>query len=128
MKVIIMLALLSSTLGTVSLWAGQEETNDIEFRGLIIEETMTPIGHNFYEAFNSFWKPLEGMMYTITISEKADSFRGSVYIVKVDDEVVATGRLNPRQEFIDNLAKASVKECQKFLLRRHLMKEELELY
>jgi hypothetical protein len=128
MKVLIVLALLLSTLGTVSVWAGQEETNDIEFTGLIIEETMTPIGHNFYEAFNIFWKPLEGMIYTITISEKADSFRGSVYIVKIDDEVVATGRLNPRQEFIDNLAKASVKKCQRFLLRRHLIKEELELY
>jgi hypothetical protein len=99
-----------------------------EISGLVIEETMTPAGHNLYESFNARWKALEGMTYTITIKERADSFRGSFYQISVDEDVVMAGRLNPRLDFIDALAEEAVKKCSLYILQRAFVAEELEFY
>lgn len=110
--------------------AGADSTTNgyFEITGLVIEETMTPAGHNLYESFNTRWKTLEGMEYTITIKERADSFRGSFYQILVDEETVMAGRLNPRLDFIDELAAEAVKKCSLHILQRVFVAEELEFY
>jgi hypothetical protein len=99
-----------------------------EITGLVIEETMTPAGHNLYESFNARWKPMEGLSYTITVKERADSVRGSFYQFLVDEDVVLAGRLNPSIDFIDELAAEAVKRCSFYILQREFVSEELEFY
>jgi len=99
-----------------------------EITGLVIEETMTPAGHNLYESFNARWKPMEGLSYTITVKERADSVRGSFYQFLVDEDVVMAGRLNPSIDFIDELAVEAVKRCSLYILQREFVSEELEFY
>ena len=58
----------------MSLWGSGSNAQKVtangyfEITGLVIEETMTPAGHNLYESFNARWKPMEGLSYTITVN------------------------------------------------------------
>ncbi|MFQ5451907.1 MAG: CsgE family curli-type amyloid fiber assembly protein [Nitrospinaceae bacterium] len=101
---------------------------EIEISGLVISDTMTKGGQDLFEAFNTYWKSIDGLDYTITIKEKADSFRGSIYWIMVDDTTVFSGRLNPRPDLIEEVAKEAVKRCSRYILQRVFVSEELEFY
>jgi len=125
----IILGVLLSLHTPASSYGAEDVPNGhFEISGLIIEETMTPAGHNLYESFHARWQPLEGMTYTITIRERADSIHGGFYQILVDEEVVMSGRLNPRLDFIDALAEEAVRICSLHILQRAFVSEELELY
>lgn len=127
--ILIVFGLMLSLFSTASsAGPGGGPNGHFEISGLVIEETMTPAGHNLYESFNTRWKTLEGMTYTITIKERADSFHGSFYQISVDEDVVMAGRLNPRLDFIDALAEEAVKQCSLYILQRAFVAEELEFY
>jgi len=65
---VIVFGLMLSLFSTASsAGSGGGPNGHFEISGLVIEETMTPAGHNLYESFNTRWKTLEGMTYTITI-------------------------------------------------------------
>ncbi len=100
----------------------------IGITGLVINDTVSKAGNDLFEAFNARWEPIEGLDFTITISEKPDQVFGSQYWIKVDDQVVQGGRLNPRWDVIEETAKTGVKRVSLYLLERLTVSKELELY
>jgi len=106
--------------------AAEEELME-EITGLIIEETMTKIGYEFYENFFILWEAPEGIKdYNIFINEKASPLWGSWVQIKVDTAMVWSKVLKPRSEEIEKAAKEAVEVTKEFLFRYEEYKKELE--
>ena len=73
------------------------------FNGLVMSETMTKIGNEFFEQFCLLWEPpttgLNG--YYVLISEKASPMWGTWITVSVDDVAIWSKVLKPRSEEIE---------------------------
>ena len=98
-----------------------------EITGLIIEETMTRIGYEFYENFFILWEAPEGIKdYNIFIDERASPLWGSWIQVKIDTTIVWSKILKPRSEEIEEAAEKAVEVTKEFLSRYEEYKKELE--
>jgi len=97
--------------------ARAEEELIQEIAGLIIEETMTKIGYEFYEQFFLQWKaPQVGLKhYNILIAERASPTWGSLVEVNVGETTVWSGVLRPRSEEIEEAAKQAIEAAKEYL-------------
>jgi curli production assembly/transport component CsgE len=103
--------------------AGQKQTADTEkqimeeITGLIVEETMTKIGYEFYEHFFLLWEPppVKGKNYNILISERATPMWGSLVEVKVGETAVFGRMLRPRSEDIEESVKEAIAAAREYL-------------
>ncbi|MBZ9577841.1 hypothetical protein KJA13_02275 [Patescibacteria group bacterium] len=106
--------------------AAEEELME-EITGLIIEQTMTKIGYEFYENFFIRWEAPKGIKgYNIFIDERASPLWGSWIQIKVDTTMVWSKVLKPRSEEIEEAAKQAVEVTKGFLSRYEEYKRELE--
>ena len=104
--------------------AGQTESKDgrieeelmEEISGLIIEETMTKIGYEFYEYFFLLWEaPEVGVKdYNIFINERASPLWGSWVRVNVDGTTVWNRVLRPRSEEIEDAVKQAIEATKQY--------------
>jgi curli production assembly/transport component CsgE len=71
--------------------------------GLVLDETMTRIGREFFEQFCLLWEaPTTGLSgYNVIISEKASPMWGVWIMVSVDDVPIWSKVLKPRSEEIE---------------------------
>jgi len=94
-----------------------EEELMLEITGLIIEETMTRIGYEFYEYFFLFWEApeVEVKDYNILISERASPMWGSWVKVNVDETTVWSKMLRPRSEEIEDAVKQAIEATKQYL-------------
>lgn len=94
-----------------------EEELMLEITGLIIEETMTRIGYEFYEYFFLFWEApeVEVKDYNILISEFASPIWGSWVKVNIDETTVWSKMLRPRSEEIEDAVKQAVEATKRYL-------------
>jgi len=106
----------------------QATDEGLEITGLLLDETKTKGGHDFYYAFNSYWQQVEGLDYSITINELPSGVRGSVILVNVNGTRVYQNTLNPRAEVIEEEAKRAVEFSIQFLLQSLKVQKELEMY
>lgn len=98
-----------------------------EITGLIIEETMTKIGYEFYENFFSLWEAPKGITgYNIYINEKASPMWGSLVYVNVNNTLVWNRVLRPRSEDIEEAAKNSIEVVKNYLFQYEEIKRQLE--
>ncbi len=97
--------------------AKAEEELMQEIAGLIIEETMTKIGYEFYEYFYLQWKPPQEVRkhYNILITEKAGSTWGSLVEVNVGETTVWSSMIKPGSEEIEEAAKQAVEAAKEYL-------------
>lgn len=96
-----------------------EEELMIRITGLIIEETMTKIGYDFYEYFYLLWEapgeiPVKD--YNIFISERASPMWGSWVQVRVDERIVWNSVLRPRSTEIEDAAKEAIEATKEYLV------------
>lgn len=88
-----------------------------EISGLIIEETMTKIGYEFYEYFFLLWEAPEVEIkdYNIFINEKASPLWGSWVKVNIDGTTVWNRILRPRSEEIEEAVKQAIEATKQYL-------------
>jgi curli production assembly/transport component CsgE len=96
-----------------------EEELMVGITGLIIEETMTKIGYDFYEYFYLLWEapgeiPVKD--YNIFISERASPLWGSWVQVRVDERIVWNSVLRPRSTEIEDAAKEAIEATKEYLV------------
>lgn len=97
-----------------------------EITGLIIEQTMTKIGYEFYENFFIRWEAPEGIKdYNIFINERAGPW-GSWVRVDIDTKTVWQKVLRPRSEEIEEAAKEAVEATREYFSRYEEIKREFE--
>ena len=77
--------------------------------GLVVDETRTTIGRDFYDVFYEAWSAPEGSVnYTVVVEEQPVPSLGTRIIVRINDEVAFDTRLQPRYELIREAALAAV--------------------
>ena len=98
----------------------------LEIDRLIIDETKTKIGRDFYDIFFTFWKKPQGIKdYTIYIKERAHPRFGSWVWINIDDKIVYQNVLRPRYDVIEEASKAGVNATIQFLYRRNQDEKQL---
>jgi curli production assembly/transport component CsgE len=77
--------------------------------GLVVDETRTTIGRDFYDVFYDAWvAPDNSINYTIVVEEQPVPGRGTRLIVRLNDEVAFDTRLQPGYERIQQAAFTAV--------------------
>ncbi|MBN2092780.1 hypothetical protein JW964_24380, partial [candidate division KSB1 bacterium] len=92
------------------------KSDNIEIDGLIIDQTITKIGHEFYENFYTLWEaPPEIKDYSIYVIEKATMLSTSQVWINVDDMTIYQIILKPRAEEIEEAVRIGIEITLQFL-------------
>ncbi|RIZ70419.1 MAG: hypothetical protein D0528_01680 [Methylococcales bacterium] len=121
-KVIIVLLLSYSTL--VFSNEPKEDDNNFIITGLVIDETLTKGGHEFYDSFNELFGSLNSNE-NIVISERNDLYR-KVIIVSMNDTVLFESILTPQADRISELVAAAVARVIEVIVQEALISKELQ--
>jgi hypothetical protein len=77
--------------------------------GLVVDETRTTIGRDFYDTFYEAWTTPEGSVnYTVVVEEQPVPGRGTRVLVRLNDEIAFDTRLQPGYDRIREAALAAV--------------------
>lgn len=90
---------------------------NFQIGGLVIDETLSRVGHSFYEEFVNDWHPAK-QAGTITVHERFDPFAGNVIWIDVNDDTVFQDRVGMRASGIEEKAQAA-RDALKSYLQQH---------
>ena len=103
------------------------ENEDIGLGGLVVDETFSKVGHDFYDFFYSNWEsPKNVKDYTITISEKPLPQLGTQITIKVNDTPVFQRFVQPRYELIQEMAQQGLAISFSYLENYDKIQKELQ--
>jgi len=104
-----------------------DAVEDIEIDGLIIDQTRTKTGRDFYYNFYKNWTAPKGAKgFTITVKELPARGRLAQIVVQVDDYILFKRFLMPRNDIIEILAGQSINTVQTYLAQREQLDKQLE--
>lgn len=90
--------------------------SEIEIDGLLVDDTKTKSGKDFYDLFYGGWEAPQGAKnYSITISEKPFRLTSTLIIVSINENVVYQSVLQPRQEIIESQSEEAILLTQDYL-------------
>lgn len=112
----------------------EEESNklvkkdaSLEIDGLLVEDTKTKIGKDFFDLFYRDWEaPEEARNYTIYIVEKPFRLNITLIEISINETMVFQSILQPRTEFIEMLAEESINTTAMYLARYEEIVRELD--
>ena len=87
-----------------------------ELSGLLLDQTKTRLGREFYETFSSLWEFPPGSEFNLTVSELTDPRTGIQIYIYVDDVLVYGILLRPRGEELEEKAEEAVEVVLRYLL------------
>lgn len=94
--------------------------------GLVIDESITKVGRDFYELFYSGWTPPENASdYTIFIEEQPGRGRITAVEVRINEDVIFEGNLQPRYDYLEGLAEYVQGRCYRFLYNYEQIKKTM---
>ncbi|MBK3516947.1 CsgE family curli-type amyloid fiber assembly protein [Carboxylicivirga marina] len=105
-------------------------TSDIEIDGLLLDETKTKSGRDFYFFFYQNWNPpANAKNYSIFIKEKPYRLTTTLIEIKINESLVFKSFLQPRNEMVKALAQQAVERTYAYLknyeeLQKQLMGED----
>lgn len=108
---------------------GQQQTTDptLTINGLIVDETVTKVGRDFYELFYSRWQaPASKQVYMIFVREQPQPGMGSRVSVYLNDTELFVQPLQPRYDIIEAYAEYAVRLVRQYVLEYQRMVQELE--
>ena len=118
---LIILLLLSLTL-TSTVWAQSE----VEIEGLIIDQTRSKMGRDFYQEFVTSWEDPPGVKaYNIVIGEQNDPRLGNWIVLEIGDSVYRA-LLKPRAEDISQAASEAIAATRDYLVNLAENEKSLE--
>ena len=88
----------------------------IALSGLMVDETRTPHGRDFYDVFYSQWEAPDAQInYTVTIREQPGRGRGTIIMVEVNNQTTFRSQLQPRYEEVERAAEQAVQNTQQIM-------------
>ncbi|MGE5499932.1 MAG: CsgE family curli-type amyloid fiber assembly protein [Syntrophothermus sp.] len=97
--------------------------------GIIVDETITKIGRDFYEMFYNNWEAPEGAKsYSIFISEKPQPRLMTLITIRINDYEIFQEFLHPRYNIIEENVSAALEQCTAFLQDYEEIVKELEAH
>ncbi len=99
---------------------------DIEVEGLIVDQTQTKVGHDFYDLFYSNWQqPENSGDYTIVIEEKPLPQLGTQVTIKINDNEIFQQILQPRYDVIEATAQYGVEVTINYIQNYQVIQKQL---
>lgn len=90
--------------------------DELEIDGLLVDDTKTKAGKDFYDLFYSGWEvPPAAKNYTITVSEKPFRLSNTIIAVSINENLVYQAILQPRQDIIESIAGEAIYTAQDYL-------------
>lgn len=101
---------------------------DAEIGGLIIDESRTKLGRDFYEQFFNKWIAPNGVgdSFIIKIKELPSFGRVSRISVEVNNVVLMTPSISPNVQQLEANVNASIRGVRRFLVQRLQMGKDIE--
>ena len=89
---------------------------EIEIDGLLVDDTKTKTGKDFYDLFYGSWEaPTGAKNFTITISEKPFRLSSTLIVVSINETPVYQSVLQPRQDIVEGLSQDAILTTQSYL-------------
>ncbi len=100
----------------------------LEIQGLIIDETRTKVGRDFYEIFFRKWIPPNNAPkdFTLIIKELPSFGRGGRVMVEVDQQSLGIVNLSPRIDQIEEQVNYNIRRARSYLSSRSKLSSDLE--
>lgn len=89
---------------------------EIEIDGLLVDDTKTKAGKDFYDMFYDGWEaPKDARNYSITVSEKPFRLTSTLIVISINDDIVYQAILQPRQDLIEVQTDEAISTTQNYL-------------
>ena len=99
----------------------------VEIEGLIVDQTITKVGHDFYDIFyTQFEAPAGSGEYVVTITEKPARGTSTLISVNVNDTDLLEMPLQPKPEYIEAAAAEAVSTAVGHLQQSNSLSRQLE--
>lgn len=99
----------------------------LEIDGLILDETRTKVGRDFYEILYNKWTPPMGARdYLITIKETPSRGIGASLAIEVNGNIILYRFVQPRGGLIEQEANITIAHLKQYLKRNENLKQDLE--
>jgi curli production assembly/transport component CsgE len=110
-------------------FTGQAAQNNdgIEISGLLIEDTLTRAGRDFFYFFNSNWQPLRGN-FTLKVKERQDRGSSTSILIFINDTLVFQSPLARLPDALEESAKNAVTQTRNYILYQREALKELDYY
>lgn len=113
----LLLALLCSATGRAE--------SQFSIGGLVVDQTISRIGHLFYEELVNGWE-VPGNEATIVVHERPDMFAGNMIWIEVNDNVVFEERIGTRPSGIEETAQTAKSKLDLYLMLNREALHELD--
>ena len=102
----------------------KRESDGIVFGGIVVDETFSVIGRDFYDTFYRRWEdPDDVASFTISIRERPQPRRSTRVTVAVEERVVFRSQLRPRPRTIQRAAQKAVARATLYLKKYYEPRE-----
>ena len=89
---------------------------EIEIDGLLVDDTKTKAGKDFYDLFYNEWEaPVDAKNFTITVSEKPFRLTSTLIVISINEDIVYQSILQPRQDLVEAQAEEGIETTQNYL-------------
>jgi len=103
--------------------ASRDESTDpgsVSVGGLVINDTRTTIGSDFYDVFYSRWETPKGAgNVTVRVREQPRPNLGTRIVVEVEDQTIFRANLRPRMEQIERAAQGALARAHRYIKKHY---------
>lgn len=101
--------------------------DDIEIEAMVVDETQTKLGHDFFESFYSQWEvPEEYKNFAVTVIEKPSPRLGTMISIQINDQEAYQGFIQPRNDMIEDAAAQAVGTLLSYMENFEQIQKELQ--
>lgn len=98
-----------------------------EIEGLIVDQTLTKVGHDFYDVFYTTWEAPPGATdFTVTLRERIGRGTSTLVTVDVNDTELLELPLQPKFDLVEAAAQEAVAVAQDFLRSAQTVTKQLD--
>jgi curli production assembly/transport component CsgE len=104
----------------------REKEIGMEITGLIMDETISKLGRDFYDLFFTKWNPSSDEDYILKIIEKPAPGTRTLVSVEINDNMVFQQFLQPKYDYIEALADYAVGVSNEYLQNYTQIQNQLD--
>ncbi|MFD2719444.1 CsgE family curli-type amyloid fiber assembly protein [Hymenobacter monticola] len=98
-----------------------------ESSGLVVDQTITKIGHDFYDQFYSRWEAPAGISdFTVIVGEKPSRGNNAIITVTVNDEELLEFPLQGKEDLVAEASQQAVEYAANSLQQAQYLSQQLE--
>lgn len=98
-----------------------------EIEGLIVDQTITKVGHDFYDVFYTSWEAPPGATdFTVTLRERIGRGNSTLVAVDVNDAELLEMPLQPKFDLVEAAAQEAVAVAQDYLRSAQTVTKQLD--